>query len=113
MPARGAPACARCPRQEPTSSDAAVAGDAADTRKNRVDPRQGITMIDPDQYPAGQSATGKDHGKTGADNTMSYGAYLHLDSLPGAQHPLSPAHADMRFIVQHQISALWMTQIGK
>src|SRR3546814_9132915 len=79
MPARCAPSCARCPRHEPTSSDAAGAGDAADTRKNRVDPRQGITMIDPDQCPAGQSATGKDHGKTGAANTMSYGDYLHLD----------------------------------
>ncbi len=39
---------------------------------------------------------------------MSYGDYLHLDALLGAQHPLSPAHDEMLFIVQHQTSELWM-----
>jgi tryptophan 2,3-dioxygenase len=39
---------------------------------------------------------------------MSYGDYLHLDELLGAQHPLSPAHDEMLFIVQHQTSELWM-----
>src|SRR3546814_11470821 len=106
MPARCAPSCARCPRHEPTSSDAAGAGDAADTRKNRVDPRQGITMIDPDQCPAGQSATGKDHGKTGAANTLSYGDYLHLDSLLGATHPMSLAHHDIIVIAHNQTNQL-------
>jgi tryptophan 2,3-dioxygenase len=39
---------------------------------------------------------------------MSYGDYLHLDEILGAQHALSPAHDEMLFIVQHQTSELWM-----
>ena len=39
---------------------------------------------------------------------MSYGDYLHLDQILSAQHPLSPAHDEMLFIVQHQTSELWM-----
>ena len=41
-------------------------------------------------------------------NEMSYGDYLHLDAVLGAQHPLSPEHNEMLFIVQHQTSELWM-----
>ncbi|MCW7536427.1 tryptophan 2,3-dioxygenase [Aquabacterium sp. A7-Y] len=39
---------------------------------------------------------------------MSYGDYLHLEQILGAQHPLSPDHNEMLFIVQHQTSELWM-----
>jgi tryptophan 2,3-dioxygenase len=39
---------------------------------------------------------------------MSYGDYLHLDAVLNAQHPLSPDHNEMLFIVQHQTSELWM-----
>ncbi|NYG34898.1 tryptophan 2,3-dioxygenase [Sphaerotilus montanus] len=39
---------------------------------------------------------------------MSYGDYLHLDQILSAQHPLSPAHDELLFIVQHQTSELWM-----
>ena len=39
---------------------------------------------------------------------MSYGDYLHLDQVLNAQHPLSPDHNEMLFIVQHQTSELWM-----
>ena len=39
---------------------------------------------------------------------MSYGDYLHLDRVLNAQHPLSPDHNEMLFIVQHQTSELWM-----
>ncbi|HRY88534.1 MAG TPA: tryptophan 2,3-dioxygenase [Rubrivivax sp.] len=39
---------------------------------------------------------------------MSYGDYLHLDQVLSAQHPLSPGHDEMLFIVQHQTSELWM-----
>ena len=39
---------------------------------------------------------------------MSYGDYLHLDAILNAQKPLSPAHDEMLFIVQHQTSELWM-----
>jgi len=39
---------------------------------------------------------------------MSYGDYLKLDQVLTAQHPLSPEHNEMLFIVQHQTSELWM-----
>ena len=39
---------------------------------------------------------------------LSYGDYLHLDPVLGAQRPLSDAHDEMLFIVQHQTSELWM-----
>ena len=42
---------------------------------------------------------------------MSYGDYLHLDEILNAQHPLSPDHNEMLFIVQHQTSELWMKQL--
>lgn len=41
---------------------------------------------------------------------MSYAGYLHLDRLLSAQKRLSdpPQHDEMLFIVQHQVSELWM-----
>lgn len=39
---------------------------------------------------------------------MSYGDYLHLDEILAAQHPLSPNHNEMLFIVIHQVNELWM-----
>lgn len=41
---------------------------------------------------------------------MSYGDYLALDQLLGAQHPRSepPQHDELLFIVQHQTSELWL-----
>jgi tryptophan 2,3-dioxygenase len=41
---------------------------------------------------------------------MSYGDYLHLAELLGAQHPLSKpaAHDELLFIIQHQTSELWL-----
>jgi tryptophan 2,3-dioxygenase len=39
---------------------------------------------------------------------MSYGDYLGLDQILSAQHPLSPDHNEMLFIVQHQTTELWM-----
>ena len=40
--------------------------------------------------------------------SMSYGDYLQLDAILSAQKPLSLAHDEMLFIVQHQTSELWM-----
>ena len=40
--------------------------------------------------------------------SMSYGDYLQLDAILNAQHPRSPDHNEMLFIVQHQTSELWM-----
>jgi tryptophan 2,3-dioxygenase len=39
---------------------------------------------------------------------MDYGDYLHLDEVLTAQHPLSPHHDEMLFIVQHQTTELWL-----
>jgi len=48
------------------------------------------------------------NAKLDFSQSMSYGDYLHLDAVLGAQHPLSPAHDEMLFIIQHQTSELWM-----
>jgi len=40
--------------------------------------------------------------------SMSYGDYLHLEAILGAQHPRSSEHNEMLFIVQHQTTELWM-----
>lgn len=49
------------------------------------------------------------HGaKLDFSRDMSYGDYLALDELLHAQHPLSPDHNEMLFIIQHQTSELWM-----
>ncbi len=42
------------------------------------------------------------------DGRMSYGDYLQLDKILSAQAPLSDAHDEMLFIIQHQVSELWM-----
>ncbi|HEX2540635.1 MAG TPA: tryptophan 2,3-dioxygenase [Caldimonas sp.] len=39
---------------------------------------------------------------------MSYGDYLHLDTVLNAQQLRSGTHDEMLFIVQHQVSELWM-----
>jgi tryptophan 2,3-dioxygenase len=44
---------------------------------------------------------------------LTYGRYLHLDELLGAQRPLSegPEHDEMLFIVVHQVYELWFKQM--
>jgi tryptophan 2,3-dioxygenase len=49
-----------------------------------------------------------EHAKLDFAHEMSYGDYLHLDEVLSAQHPRSPDHNEMLFIVQHQTSELWM-----
>lgn len=46
--------------------------------------------------------------ETAFEGRMSYGDYLRLDAILGAQHPLSEAHDELLFIIQHQTSELWM-----
>ncbi len=49
------------------------------------------------------------HGaKMDFSGDMSYGDYLALDQVLSAQHPRSPDHNEMLFIIQHQTSELWM-----
>lgn len=47
----------------------------------------------------------------GAPVDISYGDYLRLPSILTAQAPLSEAHDELLFIVQHQTSELWMKLI--
>ncbi len=57
----------------------------------------------------GQKPEAEHHGaQLDFSRDMSYGDYLQLDAILGAQKPLSPAHDEMLFIVQHQTSELWM-----
>lgn len=42
---------------------------------------------------------------------MTYGSYLHLDRLLDAQHPVSEHHDEMLFIIQHQVTELWLKQL--
>jgi tryptophan 2,3-dioxygenase len=58
--------------------------------------------------PLHPEATGHHDAKLDFSADMSYGDYLHLDQVLNAQHPLSPDHNEMLFIVQHQTSELWM-----
>lgn len=62
------------------------------------------------------TAAGKDSGdiNTGHEGAadlrppMSYSDYLRLDRVLDAQEPLSDAHDELLFIIQHQTSELWM-----
>lgn len=58
-------------------------------------------VIDPEQEGA----------RTDFRDAMSYGDYLHLKPILDAQAPLSPAHDELLFIIQHQTSELWMKLI--
>lgn len=59
-------------------------------------------MTSSDYDPASEGA------ETDFARRMSYGDYLALDAILGAQHPLSEAHDEMLFIIQHQTTELWM-----
>ncbi len=41
-------------------------------------------------------------------SSLSYGEYLQLEKLLGAQQPVSTQHNEMVFILVHQVSELWM-----
>jgi len=45
---------------------------------------------------------------TDLTDRMTYGGYLHLDRLLSAQVPLSDHHDEMLFIIQHQVTELWL-----
>ena len=55
-----------------------------------------------------ESIVHEEHAQLDFSQSMSYGDYLQLDAILTAQKPLSPAHDEMLFIVQHQTSELWM-----
>ena len=55
-----------------------------------------------------ESIVHDEKAKLDFSKSMSYGDYLQIDTILAAQKPLSPAHDEMLFIVQHQTSDLWM-----
>ncbi len=58
------------------------------------------------------SGTNDDSATEGAETDferrMSYSDYLHLDQVLEAQKPISDAHDELLFIIQHQTTELWM-----
>lgn len=50
----------------------------------------------------------RDGAQMSFDGRMSYSDYLHLERVLNAQQPLSDAHDELLFIIQHQTSELWM-----
>ena len=56
----------------------------------------------------GEAIVHEENAQLDFSKSMSYGDYLQLDAILTAQKPLSPAHDEMLFIVQHQTSELWM-----
>lgn len=50
----------------------------------------------------------QDGAKMSFKQDMSYGDYLKIDQVLNAQFPLSDAHDEMLFVIQHQTSELWM-----
>lgn len=60
------------------------------------------------EKPTGQCPMAWHGAKLDFSQDMSYGDYLGLDQILTAQHPLSPNHNEMLFIIQHQTSELWL-----
>jgi tryptophan 2,3-dioxygenase len=58
--------------------------------------------------PPAAGTTGYHGAQLDFSSDMSYGDYLALDQILSAQHPRSPDHNELLFIVQHQTSELWM-----
>jgi tryptophan 2,3-dioxygenase len=66
-----------------------------------------MTASDPPPPAPGQIVAGEP-AKLDFSRDMSYGDYLHLDEILGAQHLRSGAHDEMLFVIQHQVNELWM-----
>jgi len=65
---------------------------------NKPPPAEHLTSVDLSDEPV--------HWNLG--DSQSYGDYLRLDLLLGAQRPLTAEHSEMLFIIVHQVSELWM-----
>ena len=65
-------------------------------------------MADADPPSGAAAIVAGEPAKLDFSRDMSYGDYLHLDELLGAQHMRSSAHDEMLFVIQHQVTELWM-----
>ncbi|MFN8668127.1 MAG: tryptophan 2,3-dioxygenase [Gemmatimonadaceae bacterium] len=84
---------------EPDAADVASAHGAAPGDATGND---GTTVDDGEMIVVSEGA------KLDFSRDMTYGDYLQLDPVLNAQHPLSPDHNELLFIIQHQTSELWM-----
>jgi tryptophan 2,3-dioxygenase len=50
----------------------------------------------------------KDGAKMALADSMTYSDYLHMEQILAQQNPLTDAHDEMLFIIQHQAMELWM-----
>lgn len=66
------------------------------------------TPIDTGGLPTAEQIVHSEKAQLDFSASMSYSDYLSLDDLLNAQHPRSPTHDEMLFIIQHQTSELWM-----
>ena len=71
-------------------------------------PRPSATTRSAAAITGAESIVHEEKAQLDFSRAMSYGDYLHLDEILGAQKPLSPDHNEMLFIIQHQTSELWM-----
>ena len=62
----------------------------------------------PTPGPGPEDIVRQENAQLDFSRSMSYGDYLQLDAILGAQQPRSPDHNEMLFIIQHQTSELWM-----
>jgi tryptophan 2,3-dioxygenase len=76
-----------------------------------IDAQPSLTMITRSARVSEAYDPRTDGAKMGFTDTMSYSDYLHLDAILNQQRPLSHAHDEMLFIIQHQTSELWMKLI--
>jgi tryptophan 2,3-dioxygenase len=78
---------------------------AARRRRDRMPegPVEGIANMTGEAYNPGSEGA-----EMAFRDVMSYGDYLHLDQILAHQHPLTDAHDEMLFVIQHQTSELWM-----
>ena len=67
-----------------------------------------MTNQDINKDSAGKCPVSWHDAKMDFGDDMSYGDYLGLNQILSAQHPLSPNHNEMLFIIQHQTSELWI-----
>jgi tryptophan 2,3-dioxygenase len=65
-------------------------------------------MSEPKPPASAKEVLAAEPAKTDFSRDMSYGDYLHLDEILAAQQLRSGAHDEMLFIIQHQVSELWM-----
>lgn len=64
--------------------------------------------FNPNPANGGAAIVQEERAKLDFSASMTYGDYLQLDAILSAQHPRSPDHNELLFIIQHQTSELWM-----